>query len=330
MHFDSLNDIFTAFSKLKVLIIGDVMIDSYLWGRVNRISPEAPVPIVDVKERERRLGGAANVALNVKSMEATAVLCSVIGNDKHGAQFIKLLEDNNLSTEGIFRSDSRMTTVKHRIIAGSQHLLRVDSENTHDLDKTESSELLNRIKLLIDRSDVIIFEDYDKGVLSESLISEIIQLATEKGIPTVVDPKKKNFLSYKNCTLYKPNLKELREGLKLDIDSKQIIQVIKAVDMLMSKLNNTYTLTTLSENGVLIKGNNEEIHIPAYLRDISDVSGAGDTVISVAALALALKLNPKLIANLSNLAGGLVCESVGVVPINKNKLLTEAQENNIL
>lgn len=330
MHFDTLNDIFSAFSKLKVLIIGDVMIDSYLWGRVNRISPEAPVPIVDVKEREKRLGGAANVALNVKSLDSTPVLCSVIGDDEHGQQFLDLLKENNLSTEGIFQSNSRMTTVKHRIIAGSQHLLRVDSENTHDLNKEENDALLTRIMSLMENSDVIIFEDYDKGVLSKSLIQKVIFEANSRGIPTVVDPKKKNFLAYKGCTLYKPNLKELKEGLKVEIDSKQILQVIEAVELLMSKLNNKYTLTTLSENGVLIKGEGEEFHIPAYLRDISDVSGAGDTVISVAALALALKLTPNQIANLSNLAGGLVCESVGVVPIDKKKLLKEAEANKIL
>lgn len=325
-NFSSLEDIFKAFEDLRVLIIGDVMIDSYIWGKVDRISPEAPVPILNVQKREQRLGGAANVALNVQSLGATPILCSIIGNDLEGNNFLSLLSQSNLSTEGIIRSDSRITTIKHRIISGAHHMLRVDQEEDHFVNDVECNQLLSRIKTLVQNCDVVIFEDYDKGVLRKEIIEEVITYSQSKAIPTVVDPKKRNFLHYKGATLFKPNRKELKEGLKIDDNLSQIKEVEKAVDLLQKQLDIRSVLITLSEKGIYISQEKEKHHLPAHVREISDVSGAGDTVVSIAALCQALQLPPRLLAALSNLGGGIVCEYVGVVPIKKNILFEEAKK----
>ncbi|MBL4707674.1 MAG: D-glycero-beta-D-manno-heptose-7-phosphate kinase [Flavobacteriales bacterium] len=321
-----LNTLFENFNQLNILIIGDVMIDSYYWGKVDRISPEAPVPIVAVRKRESRLGGAANVALNIKALGATPILCSVIGADEDGNELISLLKENNQTTEGILKSENRRTTKKTRIIGNNHQMLRIDGEDLHDLSNTEEDSFFENIQHLIKskKIDAIIFEDYDKGSITSSLIEKVVVLAHQESIPTAVDPKKNNFINYKNVSLFKPNLKELKEGLKLDFDHKIKTELETAIQQLEETLNNTHTLITLSESGIFIKSPKEKHHIKAHLRDITDVSGAGDTVISVASLCLALKQRPELIAQLSNLAGGLVCENVGVVPINKVELLEEA------
>lgn len=322
----SLSDVFEAFNSLKVLIIGDVMIDSYLWGKVERISPEAPVPVVNVQKREYRLGGAANVALNVQSLGATPILCSVIGQDLDGNNFVSLLAENNLTPEGIVRSTDRITTIKHRVISGSHHMLRVDQEVDTEINLSEKKALLDKVKELIRECHVIIFEDYDKGVLCRDVITEIVAAARTSGIPTVVDPKKRNFLHYQNTSLFKPNKKELKEGLKIDSDLQTPCEIESSVEALQSHLNAECVLITLSEKGVFIDKQGEKHHIPAHRREISDVSGAGDTVISVAALCYALNLPAKFIAALSNLGGGIVCEQVGVVPVNKEMLFNEAEK----
>ena len=327
--YNSLDEIFNAFNNLKVLVIGDVMIDSYLWGKVERISPEAPVPILNVQKRESRLGGAANVALNIQALGAKPVLCSVIGNDLDGTSFLKLLDDNKLSREGIVLSEERITTIKHRVISGSHHMLRVDQETDKEITSGEKKKLLEQIELLLSTTDVVIFEDYDKGVLNSEIIAAVIKKAKAKNIPTIVDPKKRNFLHYTGVSLFKPNKKEMKEGLKIDSDLNELKDIEDAVQLLKDQLQLDAVLITLSENGVYIQRDEERIHLPAHIRKISDVSGAGDTVVSTAALCLALGLPAKTIAALSNLAGGLVCEQVGVVPIVKAKLLEEAKRENI-
>jgi D-glycero-beta-D-manno-heptose-7-phosphate kinase len=325
-NLSSLEEIFKAFGKLKVLIIGDVMVDSYLWGKVERISPEAPVPIVSVERRDKRLGGAANVALNIQSLGATPILCSVIGDDLDGDNFMTLLKQNKLSSAGIIRSKSRITTIKHRVISGSQHMLRVDSEIDSLISKEETKNLIQAAKKNIPSCDVVIFEDYDKGILTKEVIEELIAFANKNKIPTVVDPKKRNFLHYKNASLFKPNRKEMKEGLKLDGDLKGEKEIQDAVTLIRKKLCNEAVLITLSEKGIYIDQDKEKHFIPAHIREISDVSGAGDTVISVAALCYALCLSPKFLASLSNLAGGIVCEHIGVVPISKKSLFNEADK----
>ncbi len=320
----SINEIFERFNELNVLIIGDVMIDAYTWGKVERISPEAPVPVVNVSHREMRLGGAGNVVLNVQALGAKAIICSVVGADSYGTALLNLLTEKGLSTEGIIQSPTRITTVKERIIAGSQQVVRVDTETDQQISAQESSALLDKVKELAKTADVIIFEDYDKGVLSPELIKAITDFANEQEIPTVVDPKKRNFLHYRETTLFKPNLKELKEGLNIHFDVNNPAELSQAVTHLKETLALKGAFVTLSEKGVYIDAANEQVHIPAHLRKIADVSGAGDTVISIAACCVALQLSPSLVAGLANLGGGLVCESLGVVPINKTLLLEEA------
>ncbi len=321
--------IFEKFQQMKVLVIGDVMIDSYLWGDVKRISPEAPVPIVNVKRRERRLGGAANVALNIKAMGATPILCSVVGQDTDAEAFKTLMQEEEMLVEGILSSQERMTTIKHRILAGHQHILRVDSEMTAPLSPKDQNALLEIIEKNLSACSVVIFEDYDKGVLVPSLIESIIELTKAHHIPTVVDPKKDNFFAYIGATLFKPNLKELQEGLKIDIDPRDTAQLNEAISLLKSRLKIEQALVTLSELGVYLGTEKEKVRLPAHLRSIADVSGAGDTVVSIAALGLALDLTPRQLAGLANLAGGLVCEHLGVVPIDREKLMNEAIINRL-
>ncbi|HEX8548267.1 MAG TPA: bifunctional ADP-heptose synthase [Cytophagaceae bacterium] len=325
MKFNSLESIFASFQNLRVLIIGDVMIDSYMWGKVERISPEAPVPILNIQKKEQRLGGAANVALNISALGATPILCSVIGNDLDADIFLQLLEESKLSSECIFKVGNRTTTIKHRFMSGAHHLLRVDQEIDSEIDLENSQKLIDCIKRQIPNCDVVVFEDYDKGVITPNLIQEVITFANSQGKPTVVDPKKRNFLSYKNATLFKPNKKELKEGLKLDGSLSKIEEIERAVLKLQDEIQAQSILITLSENGIYLHNKNNGYHLPAHMREIADVSGAGDTVISVAAICQALALPNRLIAALSNLAGGLVCEHAGVVPIDKDTLLQESQ-----
>lgn len=323
-----INQIFDRFKQQKVLIIGDVMIDSYIFGKVDRISPEAPVPIVAVKKRIDRLGGAANVALNIKAVGAKPILCSIIGKDDKGKVFLDLLDKREMSKQGIIASDNRITTTKFRVIGNSTQMLRVDEEMDEELHQDDQAQMLINIKdiLASESIDVIIFQDYDKGVINKELIEKIVEMAGD--IPTVVDPKKRNFHHFKNVTLFKPNLKELREGINEHFEAEETDRLQAAVEAMQKHLNCPFFLTTLSEYGVMIsqqseKQNFKHHHIPAHIRNIADVSGAGDTVISLTALCLAQKLSITEIANISNLAGGLVCEEVGVVPIDKEKLFKE-------
>lgn len=324
-----LEQLFHHFNSLTALIIGDVMIDAYYWGKVERISPEAPVPVVQVQKRENRLGGAANVALNVKSLGAKAIICSVVGDGSKGDMFRNTLKENNFTTAGIIDSNERMTTVKTRVISQGTHLLRVDEEITTPLSKTDERHLLKCIKGILDKQkvDVIIFEDYNKGVLTENVINSVINWAKGLNIPIAVDPKKENFFAYKGVTLFKPNLKELREGLRVEFDKNDTEALQSSINDLQERLNNELTMVTLSELGVITKSKDGFYTEPAHERNIMDVSGAGDTVISVASLALAGGANPELMTSLANLAGGLVCEQVGVVSINKELLLEEAVQH---
>lgn len=325
--FKTIEEIFEAFNNLKVLIIGDVMIDSYIYGDINRISPEAPVPVVLVKHKEDRLGGAANVARNIHAMGAKPILCSVIGNDSKGDVYIRLMNEQSLPVDGIIRSKDRVTTVKTRVIGNKHQIARIDEEEEHEISKEERNQLISKVKSLIKAGDVnvIIFEDYDKGTISESLINQIVEEASKNNIPIAVDPKNKNFHAYKNITLFKPNIKELKEGLNMEVDKHTKEDLLRAGAILHEMNQIKMVMVTLSEAGVFMSNGETHEIFPAHIRNIEDVSGAGDTVISVAALSLALGLSPRMIGILSNLSGGLVCEKVGVVPIDKNQLLDEAR-----
>ncbi len=321
-------ELFDKFNGLRVLVIGDVMMDAYVLGKVTRISPEAPVPIISLENEEERIGGAGNVALNLVALGAKPIIATVIGNDTNGEKLSDLLKSNGISVDGVIFSEKRKTTVKTRVISNKQQLLRIDSEDTFPISKTEENLLINRVENLIEsRLDAIIFEDYNKGVLTENLISKVIEIANKNNIPTTVDPKKENFFAYRNVTLFKPNLKELKEGMNVNFNiSSNKIDFEMAVDSLEQKLNNEISFITLSEHGVFIKNSTNKHYAKAHLRNIADVSGAGDTVIAVATLCLASKLEIEQIAEISNIAGGLVCEKSGVVSIDKQELLQEVEE----
>lgn len=314
--------LFQEFNNKKVLIVGDAMIDAYMWGEINRMSPEAPVPVVEVKKHENRLGGAANVALNLKALGATPILCSVVGTGNRGVLFEELMEESNLSIEGILSTSKRKTTIKTRVIAENKHQLRIDEEETYPI--VQAEEFLTLTKSLMHDVDVIILQDYNKGVLTPEVIESVIAAANKRGIPTIVDPKKQNFNSYKNCTIFKPNLAEIKAGMNIDFDADNVAEIEKVSAELRTQLAAKGVLLTLSERGICINSEKEFKHTPAFKCDIIDVSGAGDTVISVASLCLASAVDYTDLSVLSTLAGGIVCEEVGVVPINKEKLLTQA------
>lgn len=322
----TMKDITDRFKGLKALVVGDVMIDAYYFGKVERISPEAPVPVVAVEKKENRLGGAANVAMNLVALGAKPVVCTVIGNDKEGENLVELFQQHGVGTTGIVKSNDRVTTVKLRVISQATQMLRIDNEDTKAINDIESTELVSRIKQLLDDADVLIFEDYDKGVLTKANIEQITAEAGKKNIPVVVDPKKRNFNHYHHADLFKPNLKEFKEGLKLDYDEEDRQGFETAVKSMMNSMHLKNAMITMSEKGVMITDGTNFHYIPAHIRKIADVSGAGDTVISVAALCMALKMGIKQVAEIANLAGGLVCEEIGVVPIDSEKLCNEINE----
>jgi D-glycero-beta-D-manno-heptose-7-phosphate kinase len=316
---------FERFSAQKIMIIGDVMIDTYLWGSVGRVSPEAPVPIVSGVIEENRLGGAANVALNIKAMGAVPILCSVIGDDDRGKLILELMEEQRLSDIGLVVDGHRVTTQKTRIISGNQHLLRVDEEMDMFLNKRIQEEFLELISSLLESGgiDAIIMQDYDKGVLTPRIISEVISASERVSVPVLVDPKFRSFDLYRKVKLFKPNFKELVTGLKLDLNKKEIEKIAEAMQKFQQKQQIDHFLVTLSDQGVISAVDGEYTHIPAIKREITDVSGAGDTVIAVAALCQVAGFTSGEIAAVSNLAGGQVCEKAGVVPIHGEKLLEE-------
>ncbi|RYE24500.1 MAG: carbohydrate kinase [Sphingobacteriales bacterium] len=323
MHSVALTDIFERMNQLHVVVVGDVMLDKYWWGDVERMSPEAPVPVVSLKKRESRLGGAANVALNCKALGAKVTLASVLGDDYEGKVLDKLAKDAGIDT--LFQhSKHRPTVTKTRVIAHDKHMMRLDDEVTEDLATEEEHPFIDMVLrfLQIQKPDVLIFEDYNKGVLKENVIDRITEHCNHLNIITAVDPKLKNFLAYKNVTIFKPNLKEVREGLEIPVANVTEAELNEVHDTLKQALQHHITFITLSEKGVYYN-NSEAGLLPSHLRNISDVSGAGDTVIATAAMVYTLTKDARLMAEISNIAGGLVCEQVGVVPIYKQALLAE-------
>jgi rfaE bifunctional protein kinase chain/domain len=312
------------FKNKNILIIGDIMLDSYLFGDVERISPEAPVPIIDVKNKQNKLGGASNVATNIKNLGGNPILCSVIGKDQNGDILLSLLTEI-CSTSYIYQSKNRITTNKTRIIGNNHQMLRIDEEIKSELNSEDQDHFLTLIDNSLDKKiDCILFQDYDKGVINESIITKISIKAAFSKIPIIVDPKKKNFSNYKNIKLFKPNFKEFKEGLNLIGSNKD--KLLKDGSEILHQKGIEIVFITLSEDGIFVsyKKENEIINkiIPGTARDVADVSGAGDTVISVIAMLLN-DIDIEEIAKIANFAGGIVCEEIGVVPIDKEKLLKE-------
>lgn len=320
--------LFSRFASIKIGVIGDVMLDTYWWGHVDRISPEAPVPVVALDRKEYRMGGAGNVALNLASLGAQVSVLSVTGADDNAATLKKLFEDNQIKTGHLIQLPSRITTTKTRIISRNQQMMRLDAEITKELGTGEENVLLEAVSnyLTKEKPQAIIFQDYNKGVLTERIIKTVIDLCKKQGVITTVDPKRKNFFSYTGVDIFKPNLKEVKEGLNLLIDEVSLKVLDDIHNKLQQQLRHNISFITLSEKGVYYQDNNASRIIPSHLRNIADVSGAGDTVIAVASLVYAATRDIGLMAEMANIAGGLVCEEVGTAAINKERLLQECNE----
>lgn len=327
MNAAEFDKLFESFSFLKIGVIGDVMLDTYWWGKVDRISPEAPVPVVAVSNKEQRIGGAGNVAINVAALGANVSVISITGDDEEGDQLITLLSQSGINTDYIYKSEDRITTNKIRIISRNQHMMRLDAEVTTSLNSLEEEKLITAFSKYAaeEKPQLVILEDYNKGVLTEKCIKEIISICKQHNILTAVDPKRKNFFAYEGVDIFKPNLHEVKESLNIlgNKVSKEILEDMHK--RLKEKLQHSISFITLSEKGVFYESENERAIIPTHIRSIADVSGAGDTVIAVAAVVFAASNNIRLMAEMANIAGGLVCEEVGTVAINKNKLLEECK-----
>ncbi|MHA4808508.1 bifunctional heptose 7-phosphate kinase/heptose 1-phosphate adenyltransferase [Flavitalea flava] len=319
--------LFEGFKNIKAGVIGDIMLDTYLWGHVERISPEAPVPVVTLDKREYRIGGAGNVALNLASLGAQVSTFSIIGTEEEGRILEDLLKKNRIDTAYLLKSDSRITTNKARIIGRNQQMMRLDSETTKDLSKEQEDQLLAQIERFLneEKPQVILFEDYNKGVLTERVIRETIALCKDRQVITAVDPKRKNFFSYQGVTIFKPNLKEVKEGLNVLLEEPHLAALQEIHVQLGGKLHHSISFITLSEKGVFYQDPGQSAIIPSHLRNIADVSGAGDTVIAVASLVYAATGDTRVMAEIANIAGGLVCEEVGTVAIDKDLLLKECE-----
>lgn len=325
MNKQEIKELFEGMNELHVVVVGDVMLDNYWWGDVERISPEAPVPVVTIKRKESRLGGAANVALNCKSLGAKVSLAAVLGKDADGDLLIQLANEAGLETGMLMQSEARQTTTKTRVLSRNQQMMRLDDEQTDELNTKEEHPFIDFVLRMLQREkpQVLIFEDYNKGVLKENVIQRITAHCKELGIITMVDPKKHNFLAYREVTIFKPNLKEVREGLGLSLQEVSLAELHEAHQKIKEHLNHQITFITLSEKGVFATDGEEEFIKPSHIRNIADVSGAGDTVIATAALVYSLTKEISLMAAIANIAGGLVCEKVGVLPVDKAELAAE-------
>jgi|688.fasta_scaffold12883_5 rfaE bifunctional protein kinase chain/domain len=321
------DQLFNQLAGIRVAVVGDVMLDTYWWGKVDRISPEAPVPVVSVVSREKRIGGAGNVALNIRAFKSDVQLISVLGDDDDGASLQNLLEEQEIGTAYLVKSKSRITTNKIRVIGRNQQMMRLDAEMTTALEPNDEEALLASFRNYVNKEQphIVILEDYNKGVLTELVITNIIQYCRERNILTAVDPKRKNFFAYRDVDIFKPNLQEAREGLNILIEQVNTTILTSIHAALHEKLHHHISLITLSEKGIFYQMDQQMKIIPTHIRTIADVSGAGDTVIAVAALLYAATGEVRLMAEVANIAGGLVCEEVGTVAINAQKLLAECK-----
>ncbi len=317
---------FEQLSTLRVAVVGDLMLDTYFFGQIDRVSPEAPVPVVAHQRQEERIGGAGNVARNLRALGAQVELISLVGQDEAAAILQDLLDQAGIGTTLLETDPARPTTRKTRVLDQQKQLLRLDQESTQALDPEKESRWLARIEAYLrsERPQLLILEDYNKGVLSPSMIQSLIRRCQELHIVTAVDPKKENFFAYQHVDLFKPNWREVSEalGFQATPDAERLDHVHHS---LTDRLHHQVTLITLSEKGVYYQTVETAEWLAGHPRQIVDVSGAGDTVIAVAAAAYAITRDAGCMANLANLAGGLVCEQVGTSPISPDSLLTECR-----
>ncbi len=316
------SSIIQSWTGKNVIVIGDIMLDRYLFGSTNRISPEAPVPIVDLEEQQDKLGGAANVALNIQSLGANPILIGVVGKDQPASIIHQLLEEDGLKSSGILHDTDRPTTLKSRIWSAGKQILRLDHESKEFINELITTELIGLLISEIQQQsiDAIILQDYNKGLLTPDFIQAIITIAQKHQIPVIVDPKDDQFFHYQSVNLFKPNLKEIRNKMDFDINPRDIESLDRADSELRKLLNHQITMITLSEHGLYINDGQQSCIYPTQSHHIIDVCGAGDSVLSVCALCLITLTGMDEMAILSNLAGGLVCQQTGVVQITAQQL----------
>lgn len=319
-------ELLQAFSGKRVAIVGDVMLDRYIIGRVNRISPEAPVPVMIHDSTVARLGGAANVALNIKQLGSQPYICSVIGEDNAAKELVELIKNLGDVDHVLPRIKNRKTTVKTRLLGNNQHLLRLDSESNTMLSDAEADLLLNGIRELISihEIDIVILQDYNKGVLTPYVIEQVLSLCQEHNVFVAVDPKFDNFFSYQNVDLFKPNLKEICQALGTKVSS-DIDDLNHAATILAHRLQPKHCMITLSEKGIYLNSpDGEAIVVPTEVDEIVDVCGAGDAVLAVSALMLSTGLGVERTGVVANKAGKIVCQKLGVAPITIDELIKDA------
>ncbi len=318
MNCENLGRTLERFKNIRIMVIGDVMIDHYLWGKVDRISPEAPVPVVDVVEEEFRIGGAANVALNIKTLEAIPYLVGVAGEDKKTLS--RALKKNGIEKSFLVTDKQRPTTIKSRIIANNQQVVRIDRESKIAISKTVENELIDHIESHLSKIDAVILEDYNKGLLTPNLIRSIIKTARQNNTIVCVDPKFKNFYEYEDCTLFKPNILELQKNSGIPIESEQTMDM--AAGIVQEKIRCEHLIVTRGEKGLsLYTKDRQRVDIPTFAQEIYDVSGAGDTVISTITLGLCSGLNIETAALIANHAAGSVCSKIGIHPVTAKDIL---------
>jgi rfaE bifunctional protein kinase chain/domain len=314
-----------GFDGKRIAVVGDLMLDRYYWGNVGRISPEAPVPVVEVESESTRLGGAANVANNIASLGGVPLMIGVVGNDHGGKELRNIISSNGFPTEGIVVDPSRPTTVKTRVIAHNQHVVRIDNETKQDIGPDMQDKILTILQSELKKLDGVILQDYNKGVLVKDLIVEIISLARKDGKSVAVDPKFNNFFEYKNVTVFKPNRKETEEALSCRLTDWESID--RAGKEMLRRLQAENVLLTLGERGMsLFQSTDAVTHMPTKAIKVADVSGAGDTVVSTLAMVLAAGGDIKEAATLANFAGGIVCGEVGIVPVDREILFQTVLE----
>ena len=312
-------ELFNRFSEMKIAVIGDLMLDHYVWGKISRISPEAPVPVVDIDTESFRFGGAANVNYNVLSLGANVIPVGVIGGDQYGNELESLFKKEGLPLDGIIKDDERATTVKTRIIAHNQHVVRIDREERKPVSEKVRNRIIGYFESIIDSIDGIIFEDYNKGLLMPGLVTSLVDIARRKKKMTFVDPKFDNFFEYRGVTLFKPNKKEASDKLGFRMDNEESLD--KGGEILLDRINCKALLVTLSEKGMaLFEPDQPKMTIPTKAVKVHDVSGAGDTVIAAMAVSMCSGANLREAATIANQAAGIVCEEVGIVPVDKKIL----------
>ncbi|PID26877.1 MAG: D-glycero-beta-D-manno-heptose-7-phosphate kinase [Candidatus Cloacimonadota bacterium] len=313
----------------RIAVVGDIMVDIYFWGKTNRISPEAPVPVVDIYKEEIKPGGAANVALNIKSLGAKAIMFGIIGSDRTGEELLESFKNMGIDSRGIVVSSCRSTTTKARVLAAGQHVVRYDKEIKDYIDKDLEDMLIDRFRESIDSIDAVIIEDYNKGVLTPRVIREVIAISREKNKIIAIDPKFDNIDCYEGATIFKPNLKEAEVILNKTIETDSDIE--KAGLEIISRLKIEYLIITLSERGMaLFTPENRMKIIPTKALKVANVSGAGDTVIATLVTAFTGGLEFFDASTLANYAASVVVEDLGIVPIAKEALYNRLVQFNMI